>query len=150
MNANKNGKLFERHVEMCLMAYEMRFKSQYVPIIETHQGSTFRIDFWVTTAVGFDEGFYIECKWQSSKGSAASKIIGLVENIKQYYDRPTIVVIGGKESWPMLDHCESKIGNTLVGAFRFDLFMEFCQQVTDGKGVKFIADEFDPAQPRLF
>lgn len=58
-------------------------------------GGLIRVDFYVESTPQFPDGLIIESKWQEKAGSVDEKYPYLVNNIKNRYPVPTIVVIGG-------------------------------------------------------
>lgn len=88
------------------------------------------VDFYLANHPSFPDGLIIESKWQDVSGSVDEKLPFLVENIRQCYPCPTIVVIHGGGFRPgavvwlkrQVDH------EKLYAAFRLEEFLSWCNR----------------------
>jgi hypothetical protein len=76
----RNGCVYEYQVEVCIGIYG-------TPIIA---------DFRALGISNYPNGLIIECKWQAAAGSVDEKYPYLVQNIKQCYPLPTLIVLAGR------------------------------------------------------
>lgn len=148
--ANKSGQLGERLVAEVLRHFGVGFAPQFRPGICGLLDKDVRIDFHIPRARGFEEGLYIEARWQDSTGSIDQKIPALVANIKSHYDRKTILVIDGAESDKARNYASDCIGGNLIAVVTLAEFVPFCKAMSEGGGERYIAKMFDPSQGRLW
>jgi len=93
-NANHNGNVAEQIVSAILTANGAEFE-QHKHVGESIYGHPLYVDFYLPSHNCVGGHLCIECKWQSSGGSADEKFPYLVENILHKHPAPTIVVYGG-------------------------------------------------------
>ena len=97
-------------------------------------GTPLRVDFVVRGVTGFDDGLIIESKWQQTQGSADEKFPYLVENIRQRYPYPTIVVLGGGAQKPgAVAWLRSQVGGQLFGVMTLTEFITWANNLIDNR-----------------
>lgn len=110
--------------------YGEDFTSQYIPGFYNIYEHECRIDFFVYRSSLHPRGVYIEAKSQTSPGSADEKIPFLWENIRTIYNRPTIVVMDGRELRNARKWLETKVdGQNLLGIYDLSEFRSFWKSV---------------------
>ena len=92
----RNGVRFERQVRFALSEAGAAFTTGTIHSTTVY-GEPWRNDIFVTNAQPFPHGLVIECRWQSSNGSADEKFFPLVHNIRRL-PCPGIIVIGGRNA----------------------------------------------------
>lgn len=149
--ANKSGNVLECLTAYCFVLYDLGYTSQYrLHGVEDSFGKEPCIDFFAHKASDFPNGFYVECRWQESKGTADEKTHALEHKIRNHYDRPTIVVCDGKHSVGIRTFLESRLGGNLHAVITLTEFAAFCSSLATGNGKAYILKEFNPNQKRLF
>ena len=149
--ANKAGQLGESLCGVVLRHYGIANVSQHSPRgIVSVMGKDVRIDYWLTRPRGFEEGLYVEARFQNSPGSVDEKMVSLVMTIKQRYDLKTILVIDGEYSESSRRFATDNIGGNLMAVMTLSKFAVFCKSISEGNGESFIESEFNPNQPTLF
>ena len=109
--ANDNGQLMEKQIEMILLHHKYaeipkyRFRAaRYLrqPIFskqfhlgQSIYGTDLFCDFILYHPAKFPDCLIIESKWQQSSGSVDEKFPFLVDNLKQPYCPPSVIVLDG-------------------------------------------------------
>lgn len=93
-SANHNGNVAEQIVSAILTANGAEFE-QHKHAGMSIYGHPLYVDFYLPSHNCVGGHLCIECKWQSTPGSADEKFPYLVENIRFRHPAPTIVVYGG-------------------------------------------------------
>lgn len=102
-SSSKNGDLLEVLVEKTLLFYGYRSgKFSDVPCylrqfneIQNWYGAQWKVDFCIFHPVKYPNGLLIECKWQSSSGSAEDKLLATLVGLDES-DYPSVLSICGK------------------------------------------------------
>lgn len=152
--ANDAGKDFEYIIGKILKRHGIGYRHQfYTGVRDEDYDKQIVVDFYLPSVKGFLSGLYVEARWQESAGSTEEKASALKDRIVKYYDRPTIVVCGGKEVdrqyQILLGACKVERGN-LIAAFRFERFFAFAPTLGNGQSVCELRREFHPDQTVLF
>lgn len=85
-----------------------------------------RADFVVNGIDEYPDGLAIECKWQSSSGSAAEKLAYLVLNITRHYPIPCLILCSGSELGPAKHWAAGEVhGSRLIAVYDTDEFIEW-------------------------
>lgn len=149
--ANHNGNDLECQVYGVLKQNGIQYVPQFWTDFRSVLLKKVRSDAFVVRAPGFENGLYIECRWQEGSGSADEKICYLKENIFQKYDRPVVVVIDGESTRAQYEYLLPFVdGTKLIGVFRLTQFMTFARAMSEGKGMRYCAEAFNPNQKKMF
>ena len=126
------------------------YRTEHQTDLRGETGERIRVDFYLFRAKGFDDGMYVECKWQASSGSAYQKLEYSAKNIRNNYDRPTVMVVSGTA--PELHRMRDTltVGGKLRAIVNLDEWIVLVGKLSDGDGFAHIRDFFDPEQPQLF
>ncbi|WP_461368398.1 PD-(D/E)XK nuclease superfamily protein [Candidatus Darwinibacter acetoxidans] len=92
--ANQTGQRAERVIACMLHERGYSFERQ-VYLGKSIYGHKLYCDFLVSNIPEFPNGLIIESKWQGSAGSADEKFPYLIENVRQVFPCPTVIVIAG-------------------------------------------------------
>lgn len=93
-DANHNGNVAEQIVDAILTANGAEFE-RHKHVGNSIYGHPLYVDFYLPSHNCTGGPLCLECKWQSSPGSADEKFPYLRENILSQHPAPTIVVYGG-------------------------------------------------------
>lgn len=148
--ANKSGKLGESLCGVVMRHYGIGFVPQHRPGFLGLLEERVCIDFYVPRATGFEEGLYVEARWQDSCGSIDKKIPTLVSTINLKYDRPTVLMIDGEATEKARAYALKNLNPRLIAAMTFPQFIVFAKSVSLGSGETFVLREFNPSQMSLF
>src|SRR5436190_22679562 len=94
MKANAAGRVAEDVLAAVLVSIGVEFERQVI-IGRTIYGTNLRVDFVIRNLAAFPAGLVIESKWQDGNGTIDEKFPYLVENIRQAYPLPAIVIVHG-------------------------------------------------------
>lgn len=92
--ANQTGQRAERVIACMLRERGYSFERQAY-LGKSIYGHKLYCDFFVSNIPEFPGGLIIESKWQGSGGSADEKFPYLVENVRQVFPCPAVIVIAG-------------------------------------------------------
>jgi hypothetical protein len=127
--ANSSGKVAESMIDAMLL------RLGYTPIRQRTVGigiydTPIQADILIESAPGFPNGLIIESKWQGSGGSVDEKYPYLVENIRQCYPCPVIVLADGDGARPgAIRWLKSQIdGTNLYAVFTLKELVRWCNQ----------------------
>ena len=122
--AQRYGALFESQIESTLKMFKLNYKT-HVNICKTLFGTDQYTDFIVYGIPGFEDGLAIESKTQTSRGSADEKLYYFINNIKQQFPIPCIIVYSldgvsqKKRDWLL----KQKDGAKIIEIFKYDKFL---------------------------
>lgn len=123
--ANRHGRSAEDVLEAILMQHPYAVERQKhigMGIFETD----IIADFFISGHPQFPSGLIIESKWQAIGGSVDEKWPFLVENIRQHYPCPAIIVIGGGGFRPGAERwLRRQIDDKLIHVFRLEEFLSW-------------------------
>lgn len=122
--ANRSGQVAEEVVGAILDKHGIEYVRQQ-PIGLSIYRHPLRADYYLPT-----EELIIECKWQEVNGSADEKLPYLVENIRQCYPYPCLLVLGGT-GWKAgaVEWVRLQVnGSNLIGVLSFEEFMRWCNK----------------------
>ena len=127
--ASRQGKKFEDMIAGMLDTAGAEYHTQ----VTLEGGSIFgkdkRIDFLITNQDKYPEGLYLELKWQDSNGTVEEKMPYTVACIKERYDKPTALVLGGDG---ITKGCEQWVfdqeGGNLVRVMYESEIVRFCMR----------------------
>ncbi len=126
--ANKSGRTAESILQHTLELQGFSVQSQY-KIGHNIYGGMLRIDLFVRNTLSFPNGLAIESKWQDVNGSADEKLPYLVQNIRQCYPCPTIVVLqGGGIRQGAIQWIKSQIDDKLIGVYSLEEFISWAMR----------------------
>ena len=91
-----------------------------------------RCDFIVSGIALYPDGLGVECKWQSSVGSADEKLAYTVLNIRECYPIPTIILCSGGELAGAMAWAKGQVGGNLVGVMNTDEFIRWVSGLPQG------------------
>jgi hypothetical protein len=148
--ANRTGNSFRNVCCSVLRQFEIAFCPEFETNVTGVMGKKVKVDIHITRAIDFEEGLYVECRYQRTSGSAEDKSPCLLENICERYDRPTIVVTDGASSGKIREYLDARVGGNFRGVLSLSQFFEFAEKVSLGLGEQYIQEAFDPDQMRLF
>lgn len=118
--ATQSGRTLEDLIWNVLLDHGCTVIRQH-PIGAGLYGHPIKVDFFVTGIGKYPNGLIVESKWQEMPGSVDEKFPYMVENIKQYYPCPTIVVYGGSGSKAgALRWLKRQTDEKLIGVFSID------------------------------
>lgn len=92
--ANSNGRSAEDVIASILDQRHVQYRRQHRIGLGIF-GTPISVDFYCYPLDGVEIGLIIESKWQELSGSADEKLVYLVENIRQCFPCPAIVIAGG-------------------------------------------------------
>lgn len=92
--ANANGRSAEDVIASILDRRKVAYIRQHRVGLGIF-GTPIKVDFYCHPPSGVELGLIIESKWQELSGSADEKLVYLVENIRQCFPCPAIVIAGG-------------------------------------------------------
>lgn len=125
-SGNESGKVFEAVIGDILKRYCITYEPQYKTCVVGGLGNTIKVDFYLSY-----DGYYVEARWQDVAGSTDKKNIALVHEIRDYYDRPTVVVFGGSEKHKSIKYCKERSGvRSLVDGMGLDEFIVWCRGIS--------------------
>ncbi len=107
-------------------------------------------DLKVGSVVGYEFGFYIECRRQRSSGSAKDKMYKTLLNIKRNYDLPTCIVLDGQELAVIHREFNESLCNKLIGCYWLSDFIAFAEAIAEGDARMFVAESFNANQKTFF
>lgn len=123
--ANQSGRTLEDLIWNVLIEQGCTVIRQYA-IGAGLYGHPIKVDFFVTGIGRYANGLIVESKWQETPGSVDEKFPYLVENIRQHYPCPTIVVCGGSGSkLGAIEWLRRQIDEKLIGVFSIDEFLRW-------------------------
>lgn len=99
---------------------------------KTFHGRRVRVDLYVPPFKTYPSGFYVSCKRQDSSGSADEKIFCEIQRIQSCCDRPTFIVISGKQSGWMLEVAKKHVCGRLAGAYDLNEFASALRDMAGG------------------
>ncbi len=94
--ASRQGRKFEDIVAGQFNLSGVDYQKQFRLAAGSIFGKIKVIDFLINNSVAYPEGLYIELKWQDSPGSVEEKMAYTIACIKERYDLPSILLIGGE------------------------------------------------------
>jgi hypothetical protein len=89
------------------------------------------VDFYIVGSGSISQGLIVECKWQEDKGSVDEKYPYLNLNIKNCYQVPTIVIVGGEGMRQgSIDWFKKQIGDNqnLLGVYKLEGFITWANK----------------------
>jgi hypothetical protein len=126
--ANKSGRTAESILKHTLELQGFNVQPQY-KIGNNIYGGILKIDLFVKNALNFPDGLAIESKWQDVNGSADEKLPYLVQNIRECYPCPTIVVLqGGGIRQGAIQWIKSQIDDKLIGVYSLEEFISWAMR----------------------
>jgi len=127
--AAKSGRSAEDSIASILEAHGHRFERQKA-VCRGIYGTLIKADFYIWTVPGFEAGLCIESKWQDCGGTTDEKLPYLVNNIRQCYPCPVLVVVHGGGFRPgAVEWLRDQADEKLIGVFTLE---ELVSQVARG------------------
>jgi hypothetical protein len=126
MKANQSGQAVEDTLAGALRAVGLQFARQ-VTVGRTIYRTELRVDFIVTNLAAFPAGLILESKWQDVSGSIDEKFPYLVENIRQQYPLPVVVIVHGGGCRPgAIEWLRARVdGQRLVAVYNLEEFLSW-------------------------
>lgn len=94
--ANRQGRKFEDMIAGQLDAARLEYERYPVIPSGSIYGGDKIADFRLAPVARFPDGLYIEAKWQDSAGSVDEKFPFVVACIREAFDLPAVLVVGGE------------------------------------------------------
>ncbi len=94
--ATNQGKKFEDIIASQLDIAGATYERQVKLLGGSIFGKNKVIDFRVTNFHKYPQGLYLELKWQDSPGTVEEKMPYTIQCIKDRYDLPTMLILGGQ------------------------------------------------------
>lgn len=117
--AKRPGELLQKWVEVALCYHDLRHSTNERAGFYDGLGKAKEPDITVLTATEvFPDGFFVECKWQSSEGTAYEKLWKTASDAKKHYTKPTFIVADGMHDiWAKIrEDLRPEIGGNFRGA----------------------------------
>lgn len=155
--ANSSGSLLHSACAKILEITDIRYESEWRNSqVISMLGKKLRPDFWLPEVEGFEDsnGLYLQLKRQTVSGSADEKLPGLMFDIKESYDKPTLCVFVGTHLDNARKLFNDNADNKLIAAVTLCGFLEWCEKNSklspDEQKRRRKAVSFNPSQKRLF
>jgi hypothetical protein len=132
------GRSAEHNVAALLDTARVVYQRQHRLCPSIYPGEVCVVDFLVRNAIDYPHGLAIEVKWQETNGSADEKFPYVVENIRQRFPCPAVVIVCGRDTrgdgggarQGAIDWLRRQVdGRTLVGVFSIEEFMRWLRHL---------------------